>query len=590
MSEQSKIGRQKNFLLKLFALIWPHRFEFGFGMLALLLASAINLALPQIGKFLIDQHFQDLVEQHPLLTASGFALVFAVQNLLFYYRSYLFSSVGLRVSNKIRHDLFASLLEKELSYHDVHDWADTRSRLLNDVQLVQDVVSTRLSVFLRYAVQVLAGAILMLWISPSLAALGMCAIPVLVLLGARFGRKLKEFSRRSQESLAGIGRDIDEGLGQIRLVKMLSGQRDLLQRFESHNQAVANAGIARARFAAFFASFVNFLLTLALLLVVLYGVLLVGNGQLTTGDLTAFLLYGSIVGISFAFVISSYTELVQASVAGDRIFSLLNSDQSQAEAASSSKLLRSDGQGNQIVFENVSFNYPARPQVEILSQLNLTIAGGTCIAIVGASGGGKSTLVALLLKLYDPRSGTIFLDGAPLSSLASSELLHQIAVVPQESPLFGISIRENLAFGNSKFDETEIWSVLEQCGIKAFVESQPQKLETPLGERGLQLSAGQRQRLAIARALLRKPKALILDEATSALDTENESRVLDLLAKLKGKMTIVIVSHRLSTLRIADRIVVLNKGSVAQDGSYEALVSAPGLFKSMLETSQVEQS
>ena len=575
------------FVANLLTLVRPYRKQFWLGLLALFLGSAMNLALPQLAKLLIDNHFRELVVLHPVSSALLLATLFAIQNLFFYFRSYFFSSVGIKVTSDVRTKLFSTLLDNELSYHDQNDWADTRSRLLNDVQLIQDGVSLRLSVFLRYAIQVLVGAILMAWISPLLALIALCAIPPLLILGAGFGRRLKILSRKTQESISELSRDIDDGLGQIRLVKALGAEKSMQQRFKSHNQATVQATVARARFAGFFSSFLNFLLNAALLFVVIYGLYLVSSGTMTSGDLTAFLLYGTIVAVSFAFVISSYTELVQASVAGERIFSI--TEASKQEAIKSSLEIDSGRSGgDEIIFKSVNFKYPSRPDSEILSNLSLHFAANSSTAIVGSSGGGKSTIASLILKLYTPVAGEILFNKISLDSINTSLIRNRVAIVPQDAPLISASIRDNLLLGVENKTEADLLAVLEQANLSDFLKSLPNGIDTQLGERGVQLSGGQRQRLAIARALLRNASTLILDEATAALDTENEQHLLEVVAKLKSKTTLIVISHRLSTLRIADRVVVLKRGQVVQEGSYNEVVSSPGLFKSMIETAEVE--
>lgn len=583
------------FIRNLLTLIKPYKKQFWFAMIALLLASAMNLILPQLAKMLIDNHYRELVVLNPFRSAALLVSAFAIQNLFFYFRSYFFSSVGVRVSSDVRTRLFSTLLNNDLGFHDRNDWADTRSRLLNDVQLIQDAVSLRLSVFLRYTIQALIGAILMAWISPLLASIALCAIPPLLILGACFGRRLKKLSRTTQESISNISRDIDDGLGQIRLIKALGAEKFMQQRFECHNDVTVSAAVARSQFAGFFSSFLNFLLNAALLFVVIYGLYLVSSSEMTSGDLTAFLLYGTIVAVSFAFAISSYTELVQASVAGERIFSIIDNS-----ASSSSSVLTGSGpsgssdskplnaQGDVIEFNDVYFSYPSRPDSEVLSGFSASFPVNSSTAIVGSSGGGKSTIASLILKLYNPRSGTITFNGLPVSAYADSMIRAKVAIVPQDAPLISASVRENLLLGVDNKTEAELNAVLEEANLGEFVKTLPNGIDTQLGERGVQLSGGQRQRLAIARALLRNATTLILDEATAALDTENEQHLLEVVTRLRSKTTLIIISHRLSTLRIADRVVVLKKGRVVQQGSYSEVVSSPGLFRSMIETAEVE--
>ena len=582
------------FVFVLFSLVRPYRLLFIGGLIALFVGSAMNLALPQLAQILVDKHFQSIILSHPISSALALAGLFAIQNIFFYFRSYFFSSIGVHVASDIRTKLFGTLIEKDLSFHDSNDWADVRSRLVNDVQLLQDAVSLRLSVFLRYAIQVLIGAVLMAWISPLLALIALCAIPPLVILGAFFGRHLKALSKRTQESIAEISRDIDDGLGQIRLVKALGAESSIQNRFRNHNLITVNAAVARARFAGFFSSFLNFLLNSSLLFVVLYGLYLVNVEQLSTGNLTAFLLYGSIVAVSFAFVISSYTELVQASVAGERIFAITEGDGSGRTTTelpgTDSTVIKNDSKnGDEIIFDSVSFSYPSRLGNEVLSDLSVSFKKNSCTAIAGASGGGKSTIASLILKLYHPSKGNISFNGGNIEDYDTKLLRSRIAIVPQDAPLISASIKENLLLGVGVKSDSDILNALERANLLEFANSLPNGINTSLGERGVQISGGQRQRLAIARALLRNPGTLILDEATAALDAENEKHLLDVVSKLRHNTTIIVISHRLSTLRIAERIVVLKKGRIAQQGSYEEVVSSEGLFRSMIETAEVEE-
>ncbi len=568
-----------SFICRIFKLIRPYALHFTLGSVFLLLGSAVNLMLPQVARDFLDSETGNWALEHPFMTALALFVIFAGQNLFFYLRSSLFSDVGIRVGADLREQLFTALIKKPLAFHDTNSWMDIRSRLVSDIQLLQDAISLRLSVFLRYGIQVLIAAICMFFISMKLALLTVAVVPALGLLGALMGRRLKKLSSVSQQKLAVTNADAQEGLGQIRLVKLLSAESDFVRRFSVNNSASASSFLARARFAAAFSSSMNFLLTFAVAAVVLYGLSLVQDSSLSKGSFAAFSLYGVILAVSFGFAVSAYSELVQAMAAGERVFPLIESADYELRQAVKEKL----SEAKAVQFKEVTFSYPSRPNQQIFSDMSFVIQPNKCTAIVGPSGSGKTTLINLLLGLYKPDSGQILIDSKQLDLL---DLQKYVAVVPQDGFLISGTLRENLCLGSSQYQDSELKAVIHKVGLASLMDNLD--LDSDLGERGGQLSGGQKQRLAIARALLKTPGLLILDEASSALDPESERMLVELINSLKQSCTIVLITHRVSSLAAADQILVFVKGKLVQSGPYSEVVKGQGIFRSMLDTELVE--
>jgi ABC-type multidrug transport system fused ATPase/permease subunit len=352
------------------------------------------------------------------------------------------------------------------------------------------------------------------------------------------------------------------------------------KRYQRSTQEIVDNGILGGKYRGGFASFIIFCLFGSIVAVIWYGVTLASRGQLLIGDLISFILYSGFVGISFGGIAEMYAQIQKAVGSLERVFEILD-ETPEALDISEQKILEHRLEGN-VTFENVSFTYPSRKEIQVLNHINLTAKKGETIAIVGPSGSGKSTMVGLLLRFYDPASGTILIDGKPNSSYSLTELRNNMAIVPQDVLLFGGTIKENIAYGKPNATIAEISEAARKANALDFIESFPEKFETIVGERGIKLSGGQRQRIAIARAVLKDPSILILDEATSSLDSESERVVQQALDKLMVGRTSFVIAHRLSTIRKADKIIVIDKGHVIESGTHEELIQAEnGLYRSL---------
>ncbi|MBX7143141.1 MAG: ATP-binding cassette domain-containing protein [Oligoflexia bacterium] len=561
----------------------PHWRPFLGAMLALGLASGINLLFPEIIRRLLNSSNMRVLAEHWALIAMALVLLFAIQGVAFYFRAFLFAIVGQRVVAQLRERIFHNIVHRSIQFFDEAKSSDLVSRLGNDTQLLQDAVSIKLSVVIRYALQVLVGLGLMAYLSIGLTLTTLLILPLLVGLSLGLAKKLRHYSKLQQTELAQALTIAQEAFEGIRVVKAFNREQHEEKRFDSTNNRVLGIGADRARISAFFQSFVSFLLNAAIVFVLFLGIHLVDTSRLSFGDLTAFLLYGAIVAVSFSLVAAAFTELLQSMGAADRIIDFLGNP--SADASKDIKTL--SDKINSIRFDAVSFAYPARPDVQVLRDISFTLARGTTTAIVGPSGAGKTSIIQLLLGFYQPSSGSITLDGTLLSAENTAQFREHVAIVPQDQILFAASIGENVRYGNLSASASEVREACRQANILDFILGLPQQFDTPVGERGVQLSMGQKQRLAIARAILRNPQLLILDEATSALDSENEHQIQEALSRMLVDRTALIIAHRLSTIRRAHQVLVVSNGKVVQAGTHESLSAQPGLYRQLVERQEL---
>ncbi|MEY4667761.1 MAG: hypothetical protein RL518_460 [Pseudomonadota bacterium] len=561
-------------LAEVVGLLRPYRRRIILALGALFVGSSINLIFPEvIRRALRPEVFTLIVDRLPLFFGL-LAALFVVQGGAFFLRSLWFGLLGQQVYHDVRRRLYESVLSKPIEFFDRNRSTDLAARLNSDAALVQDVVSVKLSVIVRYGLQVVLGTVLMAWMSWRMTIAIVASVLCMVVISGMFVRNLRASSRQFQTSLAELTAFAAECFGGAKVLRALGAEQQTIDSFFSRSADVLTAGQGRVRSSAAFSSGASLLLNVLLLGVVWYGVSLVLSEKLPLSDLAAFALYGSIVAVSFAFLVSAYAELVQSLGGLDRVFELCEPRQVRSEPIT--ELLGERGPA--FSCSEVTFSYPNRPESTVLDGLSLSVPSGTIAGIMGPSGAGKSSLVQLALKFYESTSGSITLNGHQLREISETELRAKVAWVPQDPLLFGISIFDNLVLGGTSRSREFVEHKLKEWGFLDFVFDLPQGLSTVLGEHGAQLSGGQRQRVAIARALLREPQVLFLDEATSGLDSEMEEKVLSAMRGALPYSTILIVSHRLSSVRGADTVFLLNEGRVVEQGTHEELKRAGGLY------------
>jgi ABC-type multidrug transport system fused ATPase/permease subunit len=552
----------------------PYRRRIALALGALLVGSGINLLFPEVIRRALHPETFPFVLENLRLFFGLLAALFVVQGGAFFLRSLLFGLLGQQVYADVRERMFRSVVGKEIAFFDHHRSGDLASRLNSDAALVQDLVSAKLSVILRYGVQVLFGTVLMAWMSWRMTFAIVASVVCMVVVSGVFVRSLRAASRHFQTALATLTSFAAETFAGAKVVRALGAESTVRMSFVRKSTEVLEAGQGRVRISAAFSSGASLLLNVLLLGVVWYGVSLVATESLPISDLAAFALYGSIVAISFAFLVSAYAEVVQSLGGLDRVFELFETEDVRDEVLT--EIISYSGPS--LSFHEVSFSYPERSTATVLDNLSLQVAGGTVVGMMGPSGAGKSTIVQLLLKFYPVSSGTIQLNDYDLNAVSNQELRSKVAWVPQEPLLFGTSIYENLTLGNPTLSREDVERKLNEWGFLDFVTELPGGLSMVLGEHGTQLSGGQRQRIAIARALLKNPTVLLLDEATSGLDSHLEDKVLSAVRGALPTSTIVIVSHRLSSVRGADTIFMIHEGRVVEQGCHEELKNASGLY------------
>lgn len=562
----------------------PYWRELSIGMLFLIGGSGINLLFPEIIRRLLDStNFNYLVDNLSLVILGLIALII-IQGLCFYGRSYIFGFVGHKAVAALRKQLYASLVGQDVEFFDKNRAGDLVSRLASDTVLLQTAVSLNISVLIRYSIQVIVGIALMAWISVWLTLVLILILPILVGISAVLGKKLKSASKKMQEELGKANMIAEETLYGVRTVKAFAQEKNESSRYGQAIDATLSMAKIRAWIAAFFASFSSVLMNLAIVLVLGFGIYLLKLGTISMGSLTAFLLYGVIVAVSFAFIASTYSEFAQSLGAAERVFEIIDHKPIIEGRSTTKSSLISKGI---VSFKNVSFSYPSRPERAVLNNISFEVGSGQSIALVGPSGSGKTTIINLLLSFYQPRSGSICIDNIDIATMRPGELRDQMAIVAQDPEIFSVTIEEILRYGRPEASIEELKAACSDANILEFIESLPSQFKTHVGDKGVQLSGGQRQRLAIARAILKNPKILILDEATSSLDSANEALIQQALERIMRGRTTIVIAHRLSTVKNVDNILVLKDGSVTESGPHSSLIEQGGLYRQLVEKQEL---
>ncbi|KAA2238462.1 ATP-binding cassette domain-containing protein [Chitinophaga agrisoli] len=569
--------------LRLYKYVRPYWPEFSVGMLFLFISSLAGLAFPKLLGELVDSSAKGHLMQD--ISRLGWLLVgvLVAQSVFSYFRIVLFVNVTEKTLAILRQTIYNHLIKLPMRFFVGRRVGELGSRISSDISMLQETFTTTIAEFIRQIIVIIGGVALLLHTSAKLTVFMLAIFPVVMLIAYFFGRYIRKFSKQVQTQVAEANTIVEETLQGILNVKAFANEFFEMNRYRQKTLQAASTGMRSGKYRGAFSSFMILGIFGAMVAVIWRGALLIATGEMqSTGELFSFIIYSGFIGGSVTGLAEVYTSIQRSMGATENLLEIL--DEPAEPITDSAQLSPEHYLSGQIAFDNVSFHYPSREDVRVLTDVSFTIAADQQVALVGPSGAGKSTIVSLLLRLYDPVEGAITYDGRDGVRLPLSALRAQMAVVPQDVFLFGGNIRENIGYGKPGSSEEAIIEAARKANAWEFIQRFPDGLDTIVGERGIQLSGGQRQRIAIARAVLRDPRILILDEATSALDSESERLVQDALEKLMEGRTSIVIAHRLSTVRKADKIIVLDKGQIVEEGTHQELMEMHGgLYKNLSE-------
>ncbi|MEM9918137.1 MAG: ABC transporter transmembrane domain-containing protein [Bacteroidota bacterium] len=556
--------------MKIFVFVKPYRGQIIIGLLLLFISSLVFMVFPYMAGQMVDIA-QGESEFGWTLKDVGWLLlaVLLIQGLVSYSRVMLFAHASEKGIADVRRALYEKMVSLPIAFFEQNRVGELISRLTADVEKLYNAFSIVLAEFLRQIIIILTGVIFLAITTPRLALIMLGTFPLVVVGAMIFGRRIRRLSRERQDAMADSNVILDESLQSIQIVKSFTNEWFEVARYDVSIGVMVRRAIRFAQGRAWFSVFIVSILFGALFFIIWEGANMLQRDEITAGLLISFVAYTAIIGAAIAGLGSFYTQLLSAVGATERVREILNAeselvpDKPTAVSATSLK--------GHVQYVDVHFTYPTRDDIPILKGLDLDIEAGSKVALVGASGAGKSTIVQLLMRFYELQGGDILVDGKSIFDFEISDYRNHLAVVPQEVILFGGTIRENILYGDPDASDAALIEAAKKANAWEFISGFPEGLDTIVGERGIKLSGGQRQRIAIARAILRDPAILILDEATSALDAESEKIVQGALNTLMEGRTSIIIAHRLATIRDVDCIYVIDQGRIIEKGTHNEL-------------------
>ncbi|MCI1186147.1 ABC transporter transmembrane domain-containing protein [Hymenobacter sp. DH14] len=577
--------------LRIFRYVLPYKGLFAVGLMMLLLSSSTFMAFPFLAGKLIDA-----ANHKPVILPNGIELgidriavllfvIIVFQGFFSFGRIWFFTQVSEFTVRDIRQALYAKFVQLPIPFFEQNRVGAITSRITSDVGQIQDTFSLTLAELFRQIFTLVIGITAIMVVSVKLSLFMLLTFPPIILAAGLFGRKIRTLAKTTQQELATTNTIVEETLQAINSVKAFTNEKFETQRYGTALNRAVQAALRSNLFRGGFVSFVIIGLTGGIILILWRAATLVynpGPDHLEVSQLLTFLLYTAFIGASIAGLGEMYGKVQSTLGASERILEILDETPEPTHIEPAQGLVPARIQGD-IRYEHVAFRYPTRPDIAVLKDINFHIAAGEKIALVGPSGAGKSTIAGLLMQFYPLSGGRIVVDGHDVDAYDLTALRRHIGIVPQETLLFGGTIRENIAYGKPGASDAEIIEAAQRANAWQFIQAFPEALDTVVGDRGIKLSGGQRQRVAIARAILKNPAILILDEATSSLDSESEKLVQGALDELMEHRTSLIIAHRLSTIRKVDKILVIDGGRIVEAGTHEELSEREGgLYANLL--------
>jgi ABC-type multidrug transport system fused ATPase/permease subunit len=550
------------------------------GTLFLAVTAATALLFPDLLGRMVDAYTDVNRLQE---SAMVFLYLFLAQAIFSFLRIGLYVRVAENLTATLRNRLYRSVILQNMDFFHQNRTGDLLSRFTADIGQIQDTFTSNLAMFLRQLMVIIGGIVYLFFTSNTLSLYMLGTVPVVVVISLFFGRFIRKIGKQVQELTGQNSVIAEETFTGIQNVKAFTNENFEMQRYGNDVEQLRKKSIYRGLMRGAFSSFIIVCLFGSIVWLIFLGLGMVRSGEMALGELISFMFFTGFIGGSIGGMAEQFVQIQKTLGAVERVLDLIEKPSEQA-LPSWGTLEPVDGR---VVFDNVSFSYPGRPEYPVLNGVNLSVDAGKSLAIVGPSGAGKSTIINLLYRFYEPDSGKITIGEQVIADMCLFNLRKQLALVPQEILLFGGTIYENILYGNPAADKEAVYEAARMANAHDFISAFPEGYKTVVGDRGIKLSGGQRQRIAIARAMLRNPQLLILDEATSSLDTESEQQVQSALKTLMMGRTSIVIAHRLSTIRHADTIVVLKQGKIIEQGNHETLMNKEGgYYRTMVEKQQ----